>query len=305
MSGGLGVTRGWLERTIARLVADAPENQLAGFSGVVVFDPPLVGVADGEDPLFAEFARAVGPRHLRPRAFLASRFPQGPRIRRISVISWVLPFSAKVRESNRGGQWPSPLYSLARNKGQAVAQRLSRRLAALLKTKGLAAAVPTLTGDYDIFHSSEIIYSSSWSERHVAFAAGLGRFGLNGSLVTPQGSHVRLGSLVVGSALEPSPRPSGTHRAVCLESRGEICRRCIDRCPVGAISPEGLDKRKCNARRKAVCERSLASLQKKYLMKRFRLPIDGARRWSYPLGCALCQCGVPCEGQDPFAEAAG
>ncbi len=237
MNGGPGVTRGWLERTIARLVADAPENRLAGFSGVAVFDPPLVGVADGEDPLFAEFARAVGPRHLRPRAFLASRFPQGPRIRRVSVISWILPFSAMVRESNRGGQWPSPLYSLARNKGQAVAQRLGRRLAALLKTKGLAAAVPTLTGDYDIFHSSEFVYSSSWSERHVAFAAGLGRFGLNGSLVTPHGSHVRLGSLVVGSALEPSSRSSGTHRAACLESRGKPAGAALIVAPSGPSVP--------------------------------------------------------------------
>jgi len=305
MNGGPELTRGWLERTIVRLVAGAPENRLTGISGGVVFDPPLVGIAKGEDPLFDEFARAVGPRHLEPNAFLHSRFPQGPRIRGVSVISWVLPFSPKVRESNRGKEWPSSLYSLARNQGQAVNQRVGRRLAALLKVKGLAAAAPTLTGDYDIFHSPEFAYSSTWSERHVAFAAGLGRFGLNGSLITPLGSNVRLGSLVVGAALEPSPRPSGTHRAACLESRGDVCRRCVDRCPVGAISPEGLDKRKCSARRKAVCERSLASLQKKYLLKRFRLPIDGARRWSYPLGCALCQCGLPCEGRDPFAEAIG
>jgi epoxyqueuosine reductase len=305
MNGGLALTRGWLEKTIARLAADALENKLIGFSGAVVFDPPLIGIADGEDPLFAELTRAVGPRHLRPRTFLASRFPQGPRIRRVSIISWVLPFSTEVRESNRGEEWPSPLYSLARNQGQALNQRLGRRLVALLKAQGLAAAAPTLTGDYDIFHSPEFAYSSTWSERHVAFAAGLGRFGLNGSLITPLGSNVRLGSLVVGAALEPSLRLSGTHQAACLESRGDVCRRCVDRCPVGAISPEGLDKRKCNARRKAVCERSLASLQKKYLLKRFRLPIDGARRWSYPLGCALCQCGLPCEGRDPFAEASG
>ena len=29
---------------------------------------------------------------------------------------------------------------------------------------------------------------------------------------------------------------------------------------------------------------------------------SGKREYSYSLGCALCQCGVPCEGVDPYNE---
>jgi len=293
-------TKEWLERTVTRLAAEAPENRLPGFSGLMVFDPPLVGFADGDGPLFHAFSEAVDVRHIQPRAFLRSCFPRKPEAERLSVIAWALPFSPGVRESNREGEWPSPLYSLARNRGQAVLQGTSRRLVSLLRSRGVAAAAPALSTAYDIFHSSEFTYSSTWSERHVAYAAGLGRFGLNGSLITARGSHVRLGSVVAGLALDLPPVGLEGFRAPCFESRGTLCRRCIDRCPVGAVTTEGLDKRTCNARRKAVRERSLSALRKKHPLKRFRLPIDGARRWSYPLGCALCQCGVPCEGREPF-----
>jgi epoxyqueuosine reductase len=294
------VTREWIERAVIRLTVEAPENRLPGFPGLTVFDPPLIGFADGNDPLFRAFSKAVDARHLQPSAFLRSCFPQRIKAARLSVIAWALPFSPGVRKSNREGEWPSPLYSLARNRGQALINRTSRRLVSLLWSRGVAAVAPSLSPAYDIFHSPEFIYSSTWSERHVAYAAGLGRFGLNGSLITPRGSHVRLGSIVAGLALEPSAAGPESFRAPCFESRGTLCHRCIDRCPVGAVTPEGLNKKTCNARRKDIRERNLSLLRKNHPLIRFRLPIDGTRRWSYPLGCALCQCGVPCEGREPF-----
>jgi len=36
--------------------------------------------------------------------------------------------------------------------------------------------------------------ASSWSERHAAYAAGLGTFSLNDALITPKGIAHRLGS---------------------------------------------------------------------------------------------------------------
>jgi epoxyqueuosine reductase len=294
------VTRDWLERTVSRLAVEAPENRLLEFPVVTVFDPPLVGFADGDNPLFRVFSGVVDARHLQPRAFLRSCFPRKPEPARLTVIAWALPFSPGVRESNRKGEWPSSLYSTARNRGQAVINGLSRRLISLLRSRGVSAAVPTLSTAYDIFHSSGFTYSSTWSERHVAYAAGLGRFGLNGSLITPRGSHVRLGSVVADIGVDLAPSAPEGFRAPCFESRGTLCRGCIDRCPAEAVTPEGLNKKMCNARRKAVRERSLTTLRKDHALKRFRLPIDGAPRWSTPLGCALCQCGVPCEGRDPF-----
>jgi epoxyqueuosine reductase len=297
------MNRDWIDQTVARLVSGAPENRLSDFRGLSIFDAPLVGIADGDDPVFPEFTKAVSPRHLQPRAFLRSHFPKGPEIGYVSVISWVLPFTGKIRLSNRNRKWPSGLYSLARNHGEAVNREVSRRLVKILRDKGFAAAAPVLSPEYDCFRSPEYIYGSSWSERHAAVAAGLGRFGLNGALITPRGINVRLGSIITNFPLTPTPRHSGSRFAPCLESRSEICDRCIGRCPVGAVSRSGLDKKICNARRKAIGEKLLPFLRKRYRIKRFLIPINGSRRWTYPLGCALCQCGVPCEGRDPFSGA--
>lgn len=57
-------------------------------------------------------------------------------------------------------------------------------------------------GEYDAFRSPEFTFSSSWSERHVAYAAGLGNFGLNGCLITSLGTSVRFASLVTSLPLE-------------------------------------------------------------------------------------------------------
>jgi epoxyqueuosine reductase len=297
-SGGLALE--WIGQAAARIVVGAPENRLPGFPGLSVFDAPLVACADGDDPVFDELRRAAGPRHLHPRAVLDGRLRSGGSGTRVSVIAWALPFSAEVRASNRGAGWPSRLYSLARNRGQAVNDRLGRALANMLRTGGWAAVAPVLTKDYDIFHAPDLVYTSTWSERHVAFAAGLGRFGLNGSLITARGSHVRLGSIVTNLALAATPR-AGSPFAPCLSQGAEVCGHCLERCPVEAVGRGGLDKKKCNARRKEIGARNAASLQGTPRLKRFQLPIDGVRRWTYPLGCALCQCGVPCEAEDPFS----
>ena len=245
----------WITETITRQVIEAPENRLLDFEGQAIFDTPLVGVADGDDPLFEEFRAAVGPRHLLPREVLRRYAPLDMDLTQVRVIAWALPFTDPIRRSNRGRRWPSRLYSLARNNGGALNDLVRRRAADTLRAQGGVAVAPVLTGEYDAFRSEVHTFASSWSERHVAYAAGLGRFGLNGTLITPLGSNVRLGSVVTNLPLEITPRQYRSHRAPCLERRGEGCGYCIERCPVGAISEEGLDKAKCYNMRQAIRER--------------------------------------------------
>jgi ferredoxin len=294
--------RDWLERTIDKLVREAPENRLPEDGSRPIFDAPALGVADGDDPLFGAFLEAVGPRHLRPRAFLERHAPAGADLARVRVVAWALPFTEEVRRSNRTGDWPSHLYSLARNNGGALTMEVGRRLAWAIEALGYAAVSPALTGDCDAFRCPELTYSSTWSERHAAYAAGLGRFGLNGALITRLGVHVRLGSLITNLpvACPVAPRRNG-YRAACLEDGGASCGRCIERCPVGAVSGSGLDKAKCNGMRKAVKERTEAAGPGRDRLIPCLQSVNGRRAWRYPLGCALCQCGVPCEGSDPFA----
>ena len=289
----------WVEKTLADLLPGSPENRLDDFNGQSIFDAPVVGVADGADRIFSRLLTAVSSRHLMPADFLRRNSPSGSDVGCVRVIVWALPFTPEVRASNRGVNWPSKFYSLARNNGGALIHNTSIRFADLLREQGWAAAVPAASEEYDAFRSPKYTFASTWSERHAAYAAGLGQFGLSGALLTPVGSNVRFGSVVTNLPVQPTVRTYDTHRAPCHESGGKICGRCIGRCPVGAISSGGMDKSKCYEMRKAIRDRFMD----RYLheMKMLSSPVtkSGRRSPDYSLGCALCQCGVPCEGQRP------
>lgn len=69
-----------------------------------------------------------------------------------------------------------------------------------------------------------------FSQRHAAVMAGLGEFGLNNVVVTPQyGPRIRFNSVITKAELTPSAL---LEEKVCL---GEGCSICVESCP-GAIS---------------------------------------------------------------------
>ena len=45
----------FLEEFIKTLVRSSPLNRLDAFDGTHIFDDPLIGFADGDDPLFEEY----------------------------------------------------------------------------------------------------------------------------------------------------------------------------------------------------------------------------------------------------------
>jgi epoxyqueuosine reductase QueG len=130
--------------------------------------------------------------------------------------------------------------------------------------------------------SPKIRHTSNWSERHVAYACGLGAFGLSDGFITPKGKAIRLGSVVTNLPLRPSRRRFPHPYFNCLYYFNQTCRRCAERCPTGAITARGHDKDKC-------CE---------YLDN----GIDKAKTKEYGVttaGCGLCQTKVPCEFEIP------
>ena len=103
-------------------------------------------------------------------------------------------------------------------------------------------------------------------------------FGLCDGLISVRGKAARYGSVIVNLPLEPTPRPYTQYNEYCLAKNG--CTACIDRCPAGAITPEGgHDKVKCQQ-----------------YHKDFISPIchDRYQYDGYAV-CGLCQTGVPCE----------
>jgi epoxyqueuosine reductase QueG len=120
--------------------------------------------------------------------------------------------------------------------------------------------------------------ASTWSERHAAFAAGLGTFSINGGFITASGIAHRIGSVVTDIVFEPSMHPYSDYKENCLTCRGVKCGVCIDRCPAKAITLDDHDKYKCQS---YTYSRAFKRIGKEYGVS--------------ITGCGLCQTDVPCE----------
>ena len=60
----------FLEAEIKNYIANSPNNIMPDFPGEHMWDEPLVGFADGDDPLFSEYKRIIGDFHVTPREAL-------------------------------------------------------------------------------------------------------------------------------------------------------------------------------------------------------------------------------------------
>lgn len=279
----------YLRDEITAFTRRSPLNRLWRIDDSPIWDDPLVGFADGDDPLFMEYKRIIGDYHLTPRELIrhaADVFGEAPHrsLERVSVISWVFPTAAPTRESNRVQERePSRRWIHTRYYGEGFSDAVRAHLVDLLTGAGyLAIAMPMrspLFRRYD--HEMPNSPTSNWSERHIAYAAGLGTFSLNDGFITPRGMAIRCGSVVTNLPLQASPRPYRTHVSNCLYLDEGTCGECIERCPANAISTAGHDKMKC-----------FAYVDKALFHLRLRHSITVA-------GCGLCQTGVPCEAAIP------
>ncbi|MFA5309320.1 MAG: hypothetical protein WC370_07555 [Dehalococcoidales bacterium] len=273
---------------IKEFVRQSPLNRLPPAAAGPIFDEPLVQFADGADPLFQEYKTIIGDTHLTPREALAQITGKTPEElpERLTVISWILPITKKTRLTNRTETLrPSRPWSHTRWYGEVFNDALRRHVVAYLTGRGCLAAAPALPGHLKIFTDAGNI-RSSWSERHIAYAAGLGTFSLSDGFITERGIAHRCGSVITGLAIPASPRAAAGPYANCLLYVKEKCGVCIERCPAQAISEKGHDKTRCSG----------------YLHK-----IGYHTTGEYDLdisvfGCGLCQTKVPCESVNPTRQ---
>lgn len=257
----------------------------------VYWQEPLVGFASGTDPLFLEYKTVVSSSHLTPREIIAAALKEKGRglllteIEQISVVSWILPVSEDTHKANRQeNRFPSKLWALTRCSGGTFNNALRRHVIGFLENLGHAAAAPILSPAFRFFRDEKVGWTSTWSERHVAYACGLGTFSLNDGLITPRGIAVAIGSVVTLLKLTPTEKKYRHYKENCLHFRNEKCGRCIPRCPAGAITEKGHDKEKCREYMNS------DSLNTKYQEYGLQNP---------PPSCGLCQTGVPCEFEIP------
>jgi epoxyqueuosine reductase len=195
---------------------------------------PLIGFADAADPRFRELRDIAEPTHLLPKDLL-------PRAR--SVISFFLPFAEEVVKANRAETHQvAREWAVAYVETNALINRIAQRLIAALAERGVKAAAEPATHNFD-----PVTLVSRWSHKSVAAIAGLGSFGLHHMLITDAGCAGRFGSLVVDAVLAPVSAPDAPTHERCRYFHDGKCSVCVERCPVGALTEDGLDKQRCYA----------------------------------------------------------
>ena len=259
------------------------QNSLQTVSGEPAWAEPLVGFSRGDDAVFESFKRCVGPYHWTPHEIFALAFPEAPAApHELTVISWVLPQTEATKADNRQERvYPAERWARARIFGEMVNTQLRHKVVASLAASGYPAVAPALAPQWSTKDSEAYFIASTWSERHVAYASGLGTFGLCDGLITPKGKAVRVGSVVVRGDVPATPRPYAHHQAYCLFYAEGTCGNCIDRCPVKALSKAGHDKAKCQRH----LDRTATYVKEHFGFERY--------------GCGLCQTSVPCASRVP------
>lgn len=262
------------------------ESNRVPFSPEVRFwNEPLIGVAAGDDQYFESFKEIIGSFYMTPVEALKAEYPDmefSPE--EIRVISWVLPASEPLKQANRGrNDYPALLWSYGREYGEKCNEKLRSFVKDFFRKHGYQAVAPFPFISDESFRDERVGWTSRWSERHTAFVAGLGTFGLSDGLITEKGIAMRAGSVVTTAPLPVTPRRYSTYNEYCLFFRDGSCTECIKRCPVGAISEKGHDKDICAAFTRCT---ALEYARKHYGIKE-------------KSGCGLCQTSVPCESRIP------
>jgi len=277
----------WVEKQIKVFINSSPENTLSNKAGDRAWGDPLVGFSSGDDPLYQEFKEHIGSFHRTPVEIFTLTFPSAKvAAGQLTVISWVLPHTEVTKSDNRKETvYPSERWARARIFGEEVNRKLRGHVVETLQASGYDAVAPMLSPFFELKTSEHYGFASTWSERHAAYASGLGTFGLCDGLITSRGKAMRCGSVIAHITIPPTTRPYHDHHAYCLFFSQGLCGTCIRRCPVGAITEAGHDKEQCL--------NYLSPTTADYVKSHFGF--EG-------YGCGLCQTNVPCESKIPSRD---
>ena len=190
---------------------------------------PLVGIASVDDWINPPFHPWV-PKKFQPRSIY-------PEARSVIVIG--LPITLPVLETS-----PSIYYRELYKTVNSLLDQYAYRLSNYLNERGH----PSIFVPRDGYGSVEVLKDDPiafFSHRHAAFLAGLGNFGVNNTLLTPEyGPRVRFVSIFTSAELPSDPLMEDV---LCTR-----CMACVKMCPSNALDteeyPQGLtDKDACTA----------------------------------------------------------
>lgn len=174
--------------------------------------------------------KIIGPHHLHPTELL----PDAQ-----TVIAFFLPFDKTVITANQKIPQIAKEWAVAYVETNKLISTISTELQRKLTAQGINVVTQPATHNFN-----EQDLTARWSNKSVAYVAGLGTFGINHLLITSSGCAGRFGSTVISAKIPPTPRPMVEN---CLYIRGSKCQFCVNNCPTGALTLQGLDKQSCYA----------------------------------------------------------
>lgn len=275
-----------IEQIIYDFWANSPTNSLHLNNDEKAWCEPHIAIAAGDDPLFTHIKEQIGPFHWTPEEAYALAFPHdATTAAQLRVISYVLPQTEATRNDQRlEKEFPAKRWARSRFYGEEFNCALRCHLAETLTISGFPALAPERLPAFSTHSSSRFGIASNWSERHVAFVAGHGTFGLSDGLITRWGKAVRFGSVVVKADLPCNERIyADNHHAWCLWYAKGTCGACVRRCPAAAISTDG-------GHDKTACFNYIREVATPYATRTYA---TGATP------CGLCQVKIPCESHVP------
>lgn len=189
---------------------------------------PIIGYADSKDPIFDKLKEVAFEDHLTPYDILESAK---------TVIAYFLPFEDFVWKSNISGRTSSVEWAKAYIETNLLISQINDDLIEWFSNNGYKAAKlpPEKNMDYENL-------KSVWSNRHIAYIAGIGKFGLNNMLITQKGCCGRLGNLVTSLEIEKTKRSDDEK---CLFKHDNSCGICVDSCVNEALFMDKFDRFKC------------------------------------------------------------
>lgn len=193
-----------------------------------LWKPPLVGFADVNHPSIRNLKAFAGEKHQLPQDVMADA---------TIVLVYFVPFREDLSKGNRGKGLATREWAQAYETTNAMFPKLNQHLITMMEDWGFQAKEAS---EASIFYRDEVI--SHWSFRHLAYAAGLGTFGLNNMLITEQGCAGRLNGVVTNLDVLPD-QPQ--QEEACLYKRKGSCRLCAQACPAHAITANGYDRYQC------------------------------------------------------------
>jgi len=193
---------------------------------------PLIGFADAHNPMYGQLSEMIGNEQVLPTDILPTAE---------TVVVFFIPFSkemaGKVRENALvpiTQEW-SDYYTVTNQLLSDIVVRLETEL----KKLGITTASQPPTNNYN-----DVALTAEWSHKSSAVIAGIGTFGLNHLLVTKAGTMGRINSIVIDAKIPPTSRAETEY---CLYYKNGSCKFCVENCPSGALTEEGIDKFRCDS----------------------------------------------------------